>query len=352
MTNALSLAYPPYRSPAARLLLPLVAPRSYLRAVHLLLMFPLGLAYFVFFVVSFAFGGSLIWTFIGPPVLLLALFVSLYIGDLEAWLVNLTTGEGIHRPPKVMEGVTSLRERVWTRVIDPSTWTGVLYQVAQFPIGLAGFLAVVVGFSVTGALLGSPLIVWLAGEAPIADDLGLDRPLEAVLLVPVGVIAWFITVHVITLCSALHALWSRLMLRSRARHHRPTTEGGPPEPGPGTPLAAAAVEAQPPVAGALPATLPDGNTPGSPALLEAPNDDPALAELTAREWEVLLLVARGYSNADIGEACYISEGTVKTHVRHILAKLDMLDRTQLIIFAYEHGIVTPSRRPGVSALAC
>jgi DNA-binding NarL/FixJ family response regulator len=66
---------------------------------------------------------------------------------------------------------------------------------------------------------------------------------------------------------------------------------------------------------------------------------------------VLLLVASGYSNADICEACYISEGTVKTHVRHILAKLELTDRTQLIVFAYEQGIVQPARRPVAVSIA-
>ncbi|HWC30190.1 MAG TPA: response regulator transcription factor, partial [Dehalococcoidia bacterium] len=70
-------------------------------------------------------------------------------------------------------------------------------------------------------------------------------------------------------------------------------------------------------------------------------EHPALQLLTAREREVARLVARGYSNADICEACYISEGTVKTHVRNILGKLDLRDRTQVAVFAYESGLVRP-----------
>jgi DNA-binding NarL/FixJ family response regulator len=53
------------------------------------------------------------------------------------------------------------------------------------------------------------------------------------------------------------------------------------------------------------------------------------------------LLARGYSNADVCEMCYISEGTVKTHVRNILAKLNLRDRTQVAVFAYESGLVRP-----------
>ena len=72
---------------------------------------------------------------------------------------------------------------------------------------------------------------------------------------------------------------------------------------------------------------------------------PALAELTAREREVLDLLARGASNPEIAAALVISEATARTHVARILAKLDLRDRIQAVVFGYDHGIVTPGRRP-------
>jgi DNA-binding NarL/FixJ family response regulator len=74
-----------------------------------------------------------------------------------------------------------------------------------------------------------------------------------------------------------------------------------------------------------------------------PNADPpgTLAELTAREREVLEHLARGHSNAEIAQTLYISEGTVKTHVARILAKLELRDRVQAVVYAYEHGLVQP-----------
>ena len=72
--------------------------------------------------------------------------------------------------------------------------------------------------------------------------------------------------------------------------------------------------------------------------LPRPAPPKELDELTAREKDILLLIAGGLSNAEIGRQLYISETTVKTHVTHILAKLGLRDRVQAVVLAYQTGL--------------
>ena len=72
---------------------------------------------------------------------------------------------------------------------------------------------------------------------------------------------------------------------------------------------------------------------------------PELDVLTQREREVLSLIGAGLSNTEIAADLVLSEGTVKTHVSHIFAKLDLRDRAAAVVFAFDHGLVQPRRDP-------
>jgi DNA-binding NarL/FixJ family response regulator len=77
-----------------------------------------------------------------------------------------------------------------------------------------------------------------------------------------------------------------------------------------------------------------------------PSPPEQLEDLSEREQEVFRLIARGLSNGEIGKELYISETTVKTHVTHILQKLDLRDRVQVVVLAYQSGLLEGDGTPG------
>ena len=88
----------------------------------------------------------------------------------------------------------------------------------------------------------------------------------------------------------------------------------------------------------------DRFAPSLPNGAEPAARDDVLAELTDREREVFTLVASGRSNREIAAELYVSEGTVKVHVSRLLTKLNLRDRVQAVVLAYEAGVITPGSR--------
>lgn len=281
-------------------------PRTYLRLLHLVLMFPLGLAYFVGFVVALAVGGALVWTIPGLALLLVAAFFARALGRFEARMVTLVTGEAIRRPPEGIDAGLGLRQRVTVRLIDPTTWTSLVYLTCQVAWGIAGLVLCSWAYATGGALVLTPLFHALGLDVAPLQGLGNGLVSEnsgrALIMAVPGAGLLAASGYAVLALSTAHAKWARFMLGSRARL-RPLP---------------------PPLA-------PGGDDNGPTPSAAAPVPSPAFAELTPRESEVLRLISAGYSNAEIAESLVVSEGTVKTHVKRVLDKLQVRDRTQAAI---------------------
>jgi DNA-binding CsgD family transcriptional regulator len=321
MSEIFAPTYGRHHSLLGRVFRPVVTLNTYARLVHLAAMFPLGLAYFIVLVVAGATGGALIWTFVGPVILIIAMFLSRWAGDLEAFLVHHIAQVDFRRPPTRLEPGLTWRQQLTTRLIDPSTWTGLLYLLVQFPVGIGMFVATTVLGAMSAFLVSAPIV--LAFDENYTADFwpAIDTPLEGLVFVLPGLICFLVLIHFTLIASSLHAGWARLMLGSRARSvQRPEEDTPPPAPEPPQPL------------------------PALPAATAIPTEDVVSAELlTARERDVLGLLGLGYSNADIAETLVLSEGTVKTHVKRVLGKLGIHNRTEAALYARDHDVAyTPA----------
>ncbi|NQW20168.1 MAG: sensor domain-containing protein [Chloroflexi bacterium] len=412
--NPFAAAYPTDRGPLGKIFKPVIELRTYLRGAHMMLMFPLGIAYFVFFVTTLAVGGSMIWTLVGPIVLLATLFVSRWLGDLEAFTAGYVNGSSIRRPPFKLEGVTGFRSQVKVRLVDPTTWTGLIYLFVQFPIGIAAFITLVVVYAFAGSAVFSPVGVLFTDGGGFWDfvikvkligvwEIDPSEFPGSLLAVPIGILGFVLASHLILAFSSLHGWWAKLMLGSRSTRvsSRPATDptgDEPPKPSTAAELlsddtTAIAVseselaestdvsdseigaddpdedglksepEIESPATAARISLSHETAPPKEPYLKPVPNpseffvvtdlvdlspDLTPIAELTAREQEVFMLMAHGDTNADIAEELFISEGTVKTHVKRVLSKLYMRDRTQIVVFAYEKKLVVPGAAAATS----
>jgi len=227
--------------------------------------------------------------------------------------------------------------------------------------------------------------------------IGLNEYPGSLLPIPFGLLGLVLASHLILAFSSLHGWWAKFMLGSRSTRvssrPAPAPEGDePPRPSTTTePLstdsnAIAVAEPESEPESEIASLEDSGNDDNlsetevespktaartslatetaEPFLKAVPNpteiaepvadvspDMTPIGELTTREQEVFMLMAHGDTNADIAEELFISEGTVKTHVKRVLSKLYMRDGTQLVVFAYEKGIVLPGAVVGIGVIS-
>ncbi len=187
-----------------------VRPQTYLNLVYLYLAFPLGVAYFVFIVVGLSVGFGLIITIFGVPLLVLTIFASWLLSSFERELANRLLKEDI--PPILQEDISGLTllGKLKALLSNPVTWTGLLYLVVKFPIGVASFILATLLLTGSVALLAAPIYYrWIDMNFGIwrVDSCG-----EAIILLPIGIVMLIVTPHVLNFAAFLSGRVAYLML--------------------------------------------------------------------------------------------------------------------------------------------
>jgi hypothetical protein len=188
--------------------------QSYLNIVYLILGFPLGLAYFVFYVSGGALGIGLLIVTVGAAILLLLILAAQWLGVFERLLAVHLLGVPItpgHTPWNEGE---SLGRYIKAVLRNRTTWTGLLYLLMKFPLGLASWILTIVALSVTLGLIAAPLVDAFGGNVTLWRWVPVTT--EELLLVSLTGLA--LVVPVIHLLNGLAWLWgrfARLMLGGR-----------------------------------------------------------------------------------------------------------------------------------------
>ena len=184
--------------------------QSYLNIVYLLLAFPLGTLYFVVLVTGLSLGFGLIITLAGIPILMVILGASWVTCGFERWLATAVLKEHIPLPssqPKTQ----GLWLRFKTHMTDRVTWTGVLYLLLRFPVGIATFTIAVTLVAVSVGLLTAPAYMW-ASDPLTWGDWSFDPFPWSWILTLVGIPAVFISLHLMNGAAFLSGRLARVML--------------------------------------------------------------------------------------------------------------------------------------------
>jgi hypothetical protein len=189
-------------------------PRTYLNLIYLLIGFPLGLAYFVFYVVGGSLGAGLSILGIGLVILFLLILAAWALALFERVLANALLGAEVPPP-----GPTAIEEGGWpwvkSVVGNPVTWKGLVFQLLKFPLGLASWIVTIVVLAVVGGFIAAPLIVEFGGTIQIDPWFVADTQREAWIATALGLAAVIPALHLLNGLAYVWALFARVMLGRR-----------------------------------------------------------------------------------------------------------------------------------------
>ncbi len=212
-----------FENPLYGLFGPLVWPGSWSRIFYLLLGFPIGLAWFVFYVTGLSLGVGLFVLAVGALILTAVFLAALPLGAGERWLANRMLDADIGPTGfTVPDEAGGLVEWLKETAANPVTWKTHLFLLARFPLGLASWLAVVVSLSVAGAFTFAPVILALGGDVRIGSWAPTTTP-EAFLLTGVGLVAFVASIHLLNGLAWMWAAFARMLLGRRVAE--PAEEG-------------------------------------------------------------------------------------------------------------------------------
>ncbi len=187
-----------------------IDPQSYLNIVYLLLALPLGIAYFTFLVTGLSLGFGLIITLVGIPILLLVLGGSSLLVKFERWAAQEVLKQQIVQPSaQPVDGGwwTRLKAHLGNRI----TWTGLLYLLLKFPVGIATFTIVVTVISVTIGFVTAPAYTW-ASDSLTWGSWEFDPFPWSWILTLIGIPLIFTSLHLINGIAYLSGKMAQVML--------------------------------------------------------------------------------------------------------------------------------------------
>ncbi len=218
----------PYEGWAAGFFGVVARPRTWLGFVYHWLAFPLGLAYFVFLVVALSVGISLTIVMIGIPLLVLTVLLWRLLARFERLQARGLLGARVPSGPALWRGDEGLWQNVKTLVGGGTTWMDFVFLVLKFPVGIVSFVLCVTGLSIVVAFIGAPFMQEF-GWFTIAGERVDSWPL-ALALVPVGILALFVWLHVLNLWGYVSARLAEALLVDEPEKRAEVAAAQPPAP--------------------------------------------------------------------------------------------------------------------------